>query len=97
MVPWHFIEEAGQHFFHSCHAQVTVPGAPHKVRNAPPVSPILRLSMSRTPFPTIDRAEDAKAPMHLVHMDLCRPLPKPSVGGCIYMATFIDDTTSSRS
>jgi hypothetical protein len=28
--------------------------------------------------------------MCLVHMDLCR-LPEPSVGGCIYVATFLDD------
>ena len=29
--------------------------------------------------------------MELVHMDLCGPLPEPSLGGAKYVATFLDD------
>jgi len=53
--------------------------------------PCIAAKHYRTPFPTINRAGDAKAPMHLLHTDLCGPLPEPSVGGCMDVAKFSDD------
>ena len=33
----------------------------------------------------------AKAPLEIVHMDLCGPIQMPSLNGCVYFMTFIDD------
>jgi len=33
----------------------------------------------------------ASAPLHLVHSDLCGPLPVVSFSGCTYFLTFVDD------
>ena len=33
----------------------------------------------------------AKAPLEIVHTDLCGPIQTPSLTGCVYFMTFIDD------
>jgi hypothetical protein len=33
----------------------------------------------------------AKAPLEIVHTDLCGPMQTPSLTGCVYFMTFIDD------
>ena len=33
----------------------------------------------------------ARAPLELVHTDICGPMQTPSLGGSIYFLTFIDD------
>ena len=43
----------------------------------------------RLPFPTSE--SDSKQLLELVHMDLCGPMPKISLGGSKYLATFLDD------
>lgn len=48
----------------------------------------------RLPFPTAAASETIPEPkLGLVHMDLCGPLPEPSLSGASYFATFIDDAT----
>ena len=34
---------------------------------------------------------DTDAPLELLHMDVCGPMPLPSVGGRYYLATYLDD------
>lgn len=43
----------------------------------------------RLPFPTSEHV--TTKPLELLHMDVCGPLPVPSVGGQRYIATFLDD------
>ena len=45
---------------------------------------------NRGPFPK-DQAWRAKAPLELVHTDVCGPMPEASLGGNKYFITFIDD------
>ena len=35
----------------------------------------------------------AKAPLEIVHSNLCGPMQTPSIGGSHYLLTFIDDYT----
>ena len=35
----------------------------------------------------------AKAPLEILHLDLCEPMQTPSIGGSHYVLTFIDDYT----
>ena len=44
----------------------------------------------RLPFPTSDGSKAAQ-PLALLHMDLCGPLPVPSMSGSRYIATILDD------
>jgi transposase InsO family protein len=36
---------------------------------------------------------DSTQPLQLLHMDVCGPLQEPSLGGSVYVATFLDDYT----
>ena len=36
---------------------------------------------------------DTSQPLQLLHMDVCGPLQEPSLGGNVYIATFLDDFT----
>jgi hypothetical protein len=42
--------------------------------------PCIAAKHHRTPFPTNNRAGNAKAPMHLLHMDLCQLFAAPKNG-----------------
>ena len=53
--------------------------------------PCIFAKQHKSPFPTTGEAKDAKAPLHLIHMDVCGPFNMPSLGGCKYVATFLDD------
>ena len=53
--------------------------------------PCIFAKQHKSPFPTADEAKDANAPLHLIHMDVCGPFHMPSLGGCKYVATFLDD------
>jgi transposase InsO family protein len=44
---------------------------------------------TRQPFPKSESV--STKPLELVHMDVCRPMPVPSIGGSRYFATFLDD------
>ena len=46
----------------------------------------------RETFP-IGKLVRAKAPLEIVHSDLCGPMQTPSIGGNHYLLTFIDDYT----
>lgn len=43
----------------------------------------------RTPFPSTGHSTTAL--LGLVHMDVCGPMPTPSLGGSLYTATFVDE------
>lgn len=45
----------------------------------------------RAPFPTSE--SKTSAPLELVHMDLNGPLQEPSLGGALWVATFLDDAS----
>jgi transposase InsO family protein len=44
---------------------------------------------TRQPFPESESV--STEPLELVHMDVCKPMPVPSIGGSRYFATFLDD------
>ena len=46
----------------------------------------------RGPYPPSTHTK-ATQPLHLVHMDVCGPMPTTSLGGNRYFATFLDDFT----
>lgn len=52
--------------------------------------PCIQGKQARLPFPkkSFNRAKDI---LGLVHTDLCGPMSKPSLSGCRYFLTFIDD------
>lgn len=49
----------------------------------------VRAKHSKKPFKSSERHSDK--PLQLIHMDVCGPLPEPSLGGHRYFVTFIDD------
>lgn len=51
--------------------------------------PCIMGKQTRQPFPTSD--SKSTEPLQLVHMDLCGPMPEPSLGGHRYVATILDD------
>ena len=51
--------------------------------------PCMLSKQARQPFGTSTRP--AHRPLELVHMDVCGPLHVPSMGGCRYFATLLDD------
>lgn len=51
--------------------------------------PCIMAKQHRMPFSASD-THSSKL-LELVHMDLCGPLPEPSLGGAKYVATFLDD------
>ena len=68
---------------------IDVSPADFKAAKAEPCEPCLKGKQHRLPFPT--SATSTSRPLELIHMDLCGPMPTASLGGAIYMATFLDD------
>ena len=64
------------------------PGA-FKIARDTSCEPCLFSKQARQPFGVSTRP--AQRPLELVHMDVCGPLHVPSVGGCRYFATLLDD------
>ena len=52
--------------------------------------PCVMGKQNRLPFPSGDGSK-ADKPLALLHMDVCGPMPVPSLGGCRYFATVLDD------
>lgn len=46
---------------------------------------------TRGPFPST--GHKSSQPLGLVHMDVCGPMPEPSIGGSRYVVTMLDDCT----
>ena len=46
----------------------------------------------RETFP-VKKACRERPPLEIVHFDICGPIQTPSIGGCNYFLTFIDDFT----
>jgi transposase InsO family protein len=44
----------------------------------------------RESFP-VGKSYRAKAPLEIIHSEICGPMQTPSIGGSIYFLTFIDD------
>jgi hypothetical protein len=55
----------------------------------PLCEPCIEGKMARAPFPLSDTA--CSSTLQLLHMDLCGPVQKPTHGGALYVATFLDD------
>ncbi len=36
-------------------------------------------------------SSDSQRPLELLHTDVCGPLEEPSLGGCVYLVTYLDD------
>jgi transposase InsO family protein len=53
--------------------------------------PCILAKHHKLPFPTSTSA--TTCPLERVHMDVCGPMPTPSLGGNLYVATFLDDFT----
>jgi transposase InsO family protein len=51
--------------------------------------PCIMGKQTRQSFPTSE--SKSTEPLQLVHMDLCGPMPEPSLGGHRYVATILDD------
>ena len=51
--------------------------------------PCLAGKAHRLPFPA--SISKSTSPLQLIHMDVCGPLPVPSLGGSRYFATYLDD------
>ena len=49
----------------------------------------IKAKQHRLPFQASQ--SDSVKPLELLHMDVCGPLPEPSLGGSKYLATFLDD------
>jgi hypothetical protein len=47
-------------------------------------------NQNRESFP-VGKSYRAKAPLEIVHSDICEPMKTPSIGGSTYFLTFIDD------
>ncbi len=47
----------------------------------------------QTRLPFSESTTKTERPLELVHMDVCGPFQVPSLGGSVYMATFLDDFT----
>ena len=52
--------------------------------------PCVMGKQNRQPFPSGDGSK-ADKPLALLHMDVCGPMPVPSLSGCRYFATMLDD------
>ena len=60
-----------------------------KAAKATVCEPCIMAKHHKAPFPTSER--DSTEALELLHMDLCGPMPMPSLGGSKYLATFLDD------
>ena len=72
-------------------AGLPVPAKEFEVSKKTTCEPCIFAKSHRLPFPTAGEAVDATAPMQLIHMDRCGPLPEPTLGDKRYVATFLDD------
>lgn len=69
---------------------INTTAAEFKAAREEPCEACFKGKQTRLPFPASDT--QTRAPLELLHMDLCGPLP-PTLGGARYMATFLDDYT----
>jgi transposase InsO family protein len=53
--------------------------------------PCILGKQTRESFAKESVSEESTEPFQLVHMDVCKPMPKASKGGNRYLATFLDD------
>ena len=60
-----------------------------KAAKATVCEPCIMAKHHKAPFPTSER--DSTEALELLHMDLCGPMPMPSLGGSKYVATVLDD------
>ena len=68
---------------------IKVPERDFKAQKAAVCKPCILAKHHQAPFPTSKR--ESTEPLELLHMDLCGPMPVPSLGGSKYVATFLDD------
>jgi len=68
---------------------MNVPASAFVEANTSVCHPCVIAKQSRDPFPHSD--SKSTQPLQLVHMDVCGPLPVPSLGGTRYFATYLDD------
>ena len=68
---------------------IKVPERDFKAQKAAVCEPCILAKHHQAPFPTSKR--ESTEPLELLHMDLCGPMPVPSLGGSKYVATFLDD------
>ena len=64
-------------------------GAKFRERIETLCEPCLFGKQTRLPF--LESETRTKAPLELVHMDVCAPMPVISTGGSKYFCTFLDD------
>ena len=70
---------------------IKIPASDFKAK-AEMCEPCVLSKQHRQPFPTSQRV--TTQPLELVHMDVCGPMPVPSLGGSKYFATILDDYSS---
>eukprot|EP00891_Asterochloris_glomerata_P000187 jgi/Astpho2/187/Aster-x0425 len=68
---------------------IKVPERDFKAAKAVVCEPCILAKHHKAPFPASKR--ESTEPLELLHMDLCGPMPVPSLGGSKYVATFLDD------
>ncbi|KAK9806822.1 hypothetical protein WJX72_003845 [[Myrmecia] bisecta] len=68
---------------------ISVTPAEFKEAAAVPCEPCIKAKQHKLPHPPSN--SDTRAPLELLHMDVCGPIQVPSLGGSVYLATFLDD------
>ena len=68
---------------------IKVPERDFKAAKAVVCKPCILAKHHKEPFPASKR--ESTDFLELLHMDLCGPMPVPSLGGSKYVATFLDD------
>ena len=68
---------------------IKVPERDFKAAKAVVCEPCILAKHHKAPFPASKR--ESTEPLDLLHMDLCGPMPVPSLGGSKYVATFLED------
>ena len=69
---------------------IDVSAAEFKAAGNKVCEPCVMAKQHRNPFPA-STSEKAAALLNIVHMDVCGPMAVPSLGGCRYIATCLDD------
>jgi len=70
---------------------VRVSGKAFREKKSLVCEPCILGKQTRESFPKESVSEESTELLQLVHMDVCRPMPKVSKGGSRYLATFLDD------
>jgi transposase InsO family protein len=65
--------------------------SPEQFKAASPAAcePCIAAKQHKKPHPTSH--SDSSQPLQLLHMDVCGPMQVPSLGGSLYLATYLDD------